>query len=172
MNDAIDFSKEELLQRIQDGWDRLHAFMDEHSDEQLTGPTDVAGWTAKDHLMHLSVWSGSMVAVLNGKPRRDYMEISREDWATLSETYDVVNGILQQRYKDLPLADVRKAVEEKHKELVARTEAMTEEELQLPYSHYQPNSKSTTPIFEYIVGNTFEHYDEHIGWMKTLISAE
>ncbi|UYN89406.1 MAG: ClbS/DfsB family four-helix bundle protein [Anaerolineales bacterium] len=162
-------TKQQLLQGMQEGWDRLQTFISEHSEEQLTSPTDAAGWTAKDHLMHLSVWAGSMVAVLNGKPRRDYMEISREDWVTLSETYDVVNGILQQRYKDLPLAEVRKAVEEKHNELVARTEAMTEEELQLPYSHYQPTSKSTTPIFEYIVGNTFEHYDEHMGWMKTLI---
>lgn len=171
MNDAIDFSKEELLERIQEGWDRLQAFMEEHSDEQLTGPRDAAGWNAKDHLMHLSVWAGSMVAVLDGKPRRDYMEISREDWVTLAETYDVVNGILQQRYKDLPLADVRKAVEEKHKELAARVEAMSEDELQLPYNHYQPGSKSTTPIFEYISGNNFAHYDEHIPWMQAILGS-
>ncbi|MBX3046421.1 MAG: ClbS/DfsB family four-helix bundle protein [Anaerolineales bacterium] len=169
MSEEIQFSKQELLQHMQAGWERLQAFVAEYSDEQLTGPTDAAGWTAKDHLMHLSVWAGSMVAVLNSQPRRDYMEISREDWVTLAETYDVVNGILQQRYKDLPLAEVHKAVEEKHNELVARVEAMTEEELQLPYNHYQPNSKSTTPIFEYISGNSFGHYDEHIPWMRTLI---
>lgn len=169
MSTEFEFSKQELLQRMQEGWERLRVFMSEHSDEQLITPVDAAGWTAKDHLMHLSVWAGSMVAVLNSQSRRDYMDISREDWVTLAETYDVVNGILQQRYKDLPLAEVRRALEDKHNELVARVEAMTEEELQLPYSHYQPNSKSTTPIFAYVVGNSFEHYDEHIGWMRTLL---
>ncbi|MCW5878895.1 MAG: ClbS/DfsB family four-helix bundle protein [Anaerolineales bacterium] len=169
MSGAIDFSKEKLLQEMQAGWERLQAFVSTYSDEQLTGPVDAAGWTAKDHLMHLSVWAGSMVAVLDGKPRREYMEISREDWVTLAETYDVVNGILQQRYKDLPLDAVRREVGAKHNELVTRTQAMTEEELQLPYNHYQPGSKSTTPIFDYITGNSSHHYDEHIPWMRAIL---
>lgn len=170
MNDAIDFSKEELLERIQAGWERLQAFVSPLSDEQLTGPQDAAGWTIKDHLMHLAVWAASMVAVINGTPRRDAMQIERQDWVTLAETYDVVNGILQQRYKDMPLAEVHKEVQQRHNELLARTQAMSAEELQRPYNHYQPGSKSETPIFEYISGNSYAHYDEHIPWMQAILA--
>ena len=98
MSEQTSMSKQELLQDMQAGWERLQAFIASYSDEQLTGPRDAAGWTAKDHLMHLAVWADSMVAVLNGTPRRDAMQIERQDWVTLAETYDVVNGILQQRH--------------------------------------------------------------------------
>lgn len=170
MSEQASLSKEELLQKMQAGWERLQTFVAEYSDEQLTGPTDAAGWSAKDHLMHLAVWAASMVGVLNGKPRREVMQIEREDWVTLAETYDVVNGILQQRYKDLTLDEVHKEVKLRHDELVARTEAMSTEELHMPYNHYQPGSKSETPIFEYISGNSFDHYDEHIPWMRALLA--
>ncbi|HRN50408.1 MAG TPA: DinB family protein [Anaerolineales bacterium] len=169
MSEQTSMSKQELLQDMQAGWERLQAFIASYSDEQLTGPKDAAGWTAKDHLMHLAVWADSMVAVLNGTPRRDAMQIERQDWVTLAETYDVVNSILQQRHKDLSLADVRKELDAKHHALVARTEAMSDEDLHMPYNHYQPGSKSETPIYEYIHGNSSHHYDEHIPWMRTLL---
>lgn len=169
MNDEANVTKEQLLNDIRQGWERLQAFMGAYSEEQLTGKTDAAGWTAKDHLMHLSIWQGSMTAALNQQSRQGYMEISNEDWATLRETYDVVNGILQQRYKDLPLAEVRQALQARHEEFLARVEALTQDELMLPYKHFQATSSSETPIFEYISGNSYHHYDEHIGWMRAIL---
>lgn len=162
-------TKDELVAAMQAGWQRLEAFVGQYTPEQLSGPQDAAGWTAKDHLMHLAVWAGSMVAVLNGTPRRDAMQIERKDWVSLAETYDVVNGILQQRYKEWPLAEVQAELRKQHDALIARVQALSDAELQMAYNHYQPGSKSETPIFEYIGGNSFEHFDEHIPWMRTLI---
>lgn len=165
-------TKEALLDSMQAGWERLRAFVASYTDEQLTKPTDAAGWTAKDHLIHLAVWEGSMAAVMKMQPRRDYMQISPEDWATLSETYDVVNAVIQQRHKDMPLDEVHRELQARHEELVALTQAMSEEELRLPYSHYQSHSKSTTPLIEYISGNSHDHYDEHIPWMRAIMEGE
>ena len=167
-----DSAKQELLREIEAGWQRLQAFINSYTEEQLTTPTDAAGWTAKDHLIHLAVWQGGMLAVMDKQSRREYMQISREDWATLAETYDVVNGAIQQRHKDMPLDAVCGELAARHREFLARIESMPAEDLQLPYSHYQSASKSTTPLIDYLRGNSFGHYDEHIPWMRALMEEQ
>ena len=64
MADNPDVSTAELLSRTKLGWDSLQAYIKSLTPEQLTVPTDPAGWTVKDHLIHLAVWEDGIVAVL------------------------------------------------------------------------------------------------------------
>jgi hypothetical protein len=41
---------------------------------------------------------------------------------------------------------------------------MSDEDLKRPYSHFQPDDPpyNPSPVWPWIVGNTFEHYAEHM----------
>ncbi|MCZ2098089.1 MAG: maleylpyruvate isomerase N-terminal domain-containing protein, partial [Anaerolineae bacterium] len=70
----------ELLSRLQESWDSLQAFVGSLTDEQITRKTDTAGWTVKDHLMHLVVWEDGFDADISGEDRRERMGVPPEVW--------------------------------------------------------------------------------------------
>ena len=60
-------NKAELEASIDHWWDALQAVIGRYTEAELTGPTDAAGWTVKDHLAHLAAWERSMVFLFEGK---------------------------------------------------------------------------------------------------------
>ncbi|MCW5876692.1 MAG: ClbS/DfsB family four-helix bundle protein [Anaerolineales bacterium] len=172
MNEDPAKLKEKLLTKIREGWKQLQDFIGGYTDEQLTTPTDAAGWTAKDHLIHLAVWQNGMTALLDKQPRRGAMGLSEELWDTLARGYDEVNAAIQQQHEGLSIDEVRGALEESHQEFVARIEALPAEELVLPYKHFQPWAENREePVIAYLAGNSFGHSEQHIPWMRTIIEG-
>jgi hypothetical protein len=51
--------KAELLERIEAGFQEINQYLDSLTETQLTQPTDAAGWTAKDHVIHMAIWEDS-----------------------------------------------------------------------------------------------------------------
>jgi len=64
-------TKVELEHRLDQSFSRLERRFEVLDARQLEGPTDPAGWTAKDHLAHLAAWERSMVHLLQGRPRHE-----------------------------------------------------------------------------------------------------
>jgi hypothetical protein len=49
---------------------------------------------------------------------------------------------------------------------------LSDADLQKPYSHNQPSDPDEKrPVIVWVVGNTYEHYPDHIGWINQLISS-
>src|SRR5207249_3693099 len=50
---------------------------------------------------------------------------------------------------------------------------MSDADLRRSYNHYQPNDprdpNDDRPVVEWVGGNTYEHYAEHIGWIDQLV---
>jgi hypothetical protein len=50
---------------------------------------------------------------------------------------------------------------------------LTYEDLQLPYNRYQTDSEGVTgldqPVIGWVAGDTYDHYEEHIQWIKSLV---
>lgn len=167
MTDTTPFSKGELLTRMERGWNDFSTYLSTLTEEQLTTPTDAAGWTAKDHVIHLAVWEDSIHALLERQSRRERMGIDEAMWER--GEFDEMNAVIQQRYQHMPLAEVLKTFQAIHQRLIAKIQSMSDEDLQLPYRHYQPDSDRDAPVWHWITGNTFGHYQEHQPWIAAIV---
>lgn len=174
MNDFDKATKEDLFIKMEEGWRELQTFVRAYPEAQWHINTDAAGWTAKDHLMHLAVWEGSMIAALSGASIPQSMGVSDATYATIEQgSYDEINAAIQQRYQALDFKQVQRELTERHHALIAKIGTLSDADLHLPFNHFQPNKPDAThPILAYIVGNTFEHYAEHLPWMREILEAE
>lgn len=168
MSDDGHVTKAELQSRMQQGWDEFTAYLATLSPAQLTGPTDAAGWTAKDHVAHIARWEEGILAALNGQNRREAMGVSEADWE--SHDYDIINAGIRERDTDKSLDEVMALLRDVHGRLAARIDALTDADLERRYDSYVPGTENDRPIVGYIIGNTYEHYDEHRPWIDAIVN--
>lgn len=169
MSDQDALNKANLLRRIEHGWNDFQTYLGTLSEAQLTDPTDAAGWTGKDHIIHLAVWEDGMSALLDGKSQWEGMGI---DQATWERGEDPINAVIQQRYHDLPLNNILQTLRRSHERLLEKVNAMTDEDLLRPYRHYNPNSDEERPVIWWVVGNTFMHFAEHKPWIEAIVGQD
>ena len=169
MSDSDTISKAELITNMQEGWNNLQAYIDSLSETQLTQPTDAAGWTAKDHLIHLAVWADGVAMLLEKQSRSERMGVDAETWA--SRDFDRINAVIQQNNKDMPLEDVRQALQAAHQSLYGKAQAMSQEELNRPYNDYEPGSTQDKPVVLWIISDSYDHYAEHIPWIDAIVKS-
>ncbi len=65
----------ELLDRIQAAWSEIEQTVATLSEAQLTTELDTQGWSAKDHLVHITTWEQSLLALLQGRDRQQAIGI-------------------------------------------------------------------------------------------------
>lgn len=164
MSDTL--TKDQLLNDIAQKWDELHTFIASLTEEELMQPTDAGGWAIKDHLVNLAVWEQAAIAMLEGKDKREFLNISPDIW---SQGEDVINAVLQQRYENLSGVEAKQLLEDTHQHLLDKLNEMTEAQLNLPYHHYHPTSSDERPIAQFIIWDVVWHYDEHLPWMKAIV---
>lgn len=159
-------SVKELTSRMQHGWDKFQAYLKTLSEDQQTRLTDAAGWTIKDHIMHLAVWEDGIYGMFSNHPRHIQMGLDDAAWDT--DGYDIKNDIIYKQHKDKSLAEVMKAFQDIHNRLIAKIQTLNDEDLMRPYKYYEPNSTNEQPVIGFVVGNTFGHYMEHTSWIATI----
>ena len=160
-------SRDALVQHIDSTWNELLNYLSSLSEEQLTRPTDAAGWTAKDHVIHIAAWEKAALALIEGKSKREALDISEEIWA-LDED-DPINAVLQERYQAMPLDEVMQTLRQNHERILAKIKSMTDADLMLPFKHYQPHSSSERPMIDYVQWDTEKHYIDHLPWIQAIV---
>jgi uncharacterized protein (TIGR03083 family) len=158
---------QELLDNIESGWNTFNTYIDTLSEKQLTQPTDAAGWTAKDHLIHLASWEDTLNALLDHAPRWERIGVDKALWD--SNAIDDINAIVQKRYQDMPLAEARQKHREVHERLLAKIRQLSDADLQQPIREYQPGSASASPIVRPLVADTYDAYAEHTPWIAAIV---
>lgn len=162
-------NKAELLDRLDRSWTALRETISNLSPGQLTSPTDNGGWTAKDHLAHLTAWERSMVFLLRHRPRHEGLGVDESLYLDGGE--DEINAAIQQATKELPLDQVLAALEATHLELLALIQDLPEEKLRQTYSDFlpdEPGIDSGEPILWRISGNSDTHFDLHRAYIEAI----
>jgi hypothetical protein len=161
--------KDELLQKIKTGWDDFQAYLATLEEADFTAHTDAAGWTVKDHIAHLALWEDGVVALLHKESRTERMGIDMETF--LTRDFDLINASLRQHHVAVPLPEVLDYFETVHQRMLQSIEALSEEDLNRPYSYYGSGASKDNPIYHWIVGDTFEHYAQHQPWIAAIVAG-
>lgn len=158
----------DLLARIESGWAAFQSYLGTLTPEQMTGPTDAAGWTAKDHVAHIALWERGVSEALAGQNRREVMDVDEATWNT--RDYTLINEVLRQQVAGWSLDQVRQQADAIHAEFVARIARLSDSDLTRPYSDFEQGSSNQTPIIAYLMGDTYKHYEEHAPWIEAIVS--
>jgi hypothetical protein len=169
MSEISSLTKVELLTRVEEGWNDFNAYLQTLSEKQLTTSTDAAGWTAKDHVMHLAVWEGGILAVMQGKSRREGMGIHEAMWKRWN--VDEMNAVIQQQHQSLPYAEVLNTLQKNHEALVAKVQNASEDELDRWFRAYQPDTYYDGSLSDRILANTTSHYAEHTPQIAAIVES-
>jgi len=165
-------TKAELLAHIDRTWRDLHDGLAQLTEEQITVPRDPAGWTIKDHLVHLMAWERSCLFLLQGKPRHDGLGV--DEAVYLRGVDDEINAVIYAQTKSILLQDVLASYRAVHQTLLSLVARMSDADLQLRYRHYlpdEPGEGDGPPVLNVIHTNTVGHYIEHLPWIQALVTA-
>ncbi|MFZ0546758.1 MAG: ClbS/DfsB family four-helix bundle protein [Candidatus Promineifilaceae bacterium] len=162
-------TKAELLERMAVTYDAAESLIAAYDEAAFNRPLTEEGWSAKNFIGHLMDWERGMVALLQKKDRFLEMGLTKEETAA---DIDVINDALYRQHKDRPFNDLLAAFRETHQELLAVLADLNDEDLQMPYGHYQPQAEGdfiNNPVMGWLAGNTYGHYAEHIGDLGRLL---
>lgn len=144
-------NKAELLTRMDKAHAEWQSLLGEIEQDRLTEPGVTGEWSVKDLVAHLSSWQQRVLDRMDtdttGKP---------VDLAGLE--LEEINTVLYDRNRDRPLDDVLSEAEETYSRFVERVRDMSEAQL-FEAGHFSFTKEHA--VYEWIAGDTFEHYDEH-----------
>ena len=103
---------------------------------------------------------------LQGQPPHTVLQIDEKQFKQLDE--NGLNAVLYQRSKDQSVADVLAGLQRSHAQVVADLERWSYEDLMKP--HY-PDDPEANPLMNWVVGNTYEHYQEHLANIQKAMKA-
>jgi hypothetical protein len=170
-DDTLPSTVQDLRAQMDTGLADFLAEIDRLSNSQLRGPTDAAGWTVSDHISHLAVWANGIAALLRSEDRWDAMGIAMPNPDSDEVDYDALNATIAAPHRDKSPAEARSFLIDSHQELVRAVLALPDGALGLPYDRFVAPFTADTghPIVGYIVGNSYEHYAEHLPWIHAIV---
>jgi len=159
-----------LISPIDEGWKELSDLVDSLGPRGLT-VTGSDGWAVKDHLVHIAAWEHSLLALLDGRDRLEAMGVPNGP-----EETDALNAAVWSLHHEKSPQEALQYFRDTHALLMAMLTEMTDAEVNLPYNHFQAHDPreagDNRPVVDWVRGNTFEHYREHIGWIRQLVARE
>lgn len=165
MTEEISFTMPELLGRINDSWQALQGLLDGLDDDALTAKDPDSGWAIVDHLNHIAAWERGVAYLLGGKPRTEGMGVTAEQWRDL--TMDEINDVVVEQGRRRTTAETLAYSHAAHAEMVAILNKLDEADLRRDYASYDAGGDFPgRPIIGWVVGDTYEHYDEHAGYIR------
>ena len=159
--------KSELLERIHSSYAALEGTIAQLKEERMATPID-GSWSAKDLLAHIAAWEHVMLEFhVGGKP---FSQVTRLTNVPYGPTpVDQINEAFYQRDKDLPLDEVLQAFRGAHQQLLETLNGMSEADLFRPYTPPGRGPDSAGQLIDWVIGDSYEHYDEHRATLERLL---
>jgi hypothetical protein len=165
--DRVD-ARSEIIDRARRAYLEMMDLLEGLSEEELSRPRS-GGWAVKDHLSHLAAWEQGISALLQRQSRYEAMGLPAN---VDGYTEDEVNDMIYQQRAALTGAEAREQLRAAHEEILAVLENLRDEDVHAPYVAFLPEGADATqlPVRLAIINNTFGHYEEHIGWIRDMLT--
>ena len=162
-------SKTELMDRIAASYEAVEQLLAGLDGLQINHPGP-EGWAVKDHLFHLAAWERGIAWLLGRRSRTEGMGVTPEEWQ--AHTMDEVNDLVHQRSRERDAAEALAVFREAHQAMLDALAPLEDADLQRPYSDFDPAATryADRPIVGWIIGDTYEHYEEHLGYIRSLLA--
>ena len=160
-------SRKDILANMRMNGDKFQTFLDSLTSEQLESLCDDGGWAVKDHIIHLTMWERGLLALLNKQNRQEAMGISEEEYINGIES---INRAIFENYRHMSGEEVLAYFQETREATLSRVEAMQNDDILLPYKHFDSDVDEERPISYWIIINTYEHYDMHLPWIEAIVA--
>jgi hypothetical protein len=149
-------NKVALLDKINSGYAALEAVLNPLDETQMTRAGVDGGWSIKDVLTHLTAWQRAMVDRLQAAARNEKPALTTD---LTDEEIDRLNEQFYQEGKARPLVEVLTDFRITYLQIVEVVQALSWEDLADAHRFAWLNG---TPLWRYVAGDTYEHYQEHI----------
>lgn len=166
MTDEQPLTKSELIDRMRQARSALLETIDNLGEDELEAREE-GRWAVTDHLAHLAVWERGVAEFMKGRSRAVGMGLTEEAWGL---SMDEVNELIYRQNAALSASQARQMLEESHEQMLAALEDTSDEDLLRAYNSYLPEGEHPAAperlLLETIVANTYEHYEEHLGYIR------
>jgi hypothetical protein len=164
---TIPTTKVELLSRIKQSWNNFNDYLRSLTTEQITGAKDANGWMVKDFLIHLATWEQGVTSAMRKHPYAEGLGVDKTDY---EQGVEHVNSLLQQRYHHLSFEEAREMLHQSHEYLIAAIHDLRDEDLTRSIHDFDPTAPKEHELVRYVGGDSYAHYDEHLGWLTELMN--
>lgn len=173
MQKGLPSSKQELLKRVRERHADMEGLLASLSVEQMTAPVLDDGWSVKDSLAHLVAWEGLLLdwtaSCRRGEDIVRWGPGFEIDGDNSQEQMNRLNTHLYEKNKARKVGEVLDDFRATYLRVVELLEGLSEDEIFDP-DHFPV--RRGRPLITLLVGDTYEHYDEHAGWIRAWLSKK
>jgi hypothetical protein len=164
-NDAADLSIHDALVEVQKAWNRLMRAMAAAPKADYSRKRDAAGWTALDHLAHVTAWERSRLTWLQGRPRFEGLGVTSE---VFKRGYDDLNELVRQRTDGQGYDEVLEAAQRGHQAMIAEIQTFDPDDVDRSGGiqvHEIPR------VGALLKENLADHYDAHRAYIERILAS-
>lgn len=150
-------SRDELLARMQAGYERFKTLLTQCSAQQMIQTGTVETWSVKDTLAHIVVHQQRMNDWLEQR-LRGIVPATAQPYDMAEDDLAVLNEHIFQQNRNRSLSDLCLDLDAAHARSLAIVESAQETDL-FDADHFSLSGGE--PLRNAVAANTFEHYQEH-----------
>ena len=155
---------DEVRTRIESGWSELDQLAGSLDEEALSSPGP-DGWAIKDHLVHVGAWELWLLAMLERRDRLAAMGVPGAN-----SNVDDVNAVVWELHRHDTAPDALAYFRDAHTSLMGVVAGQSTEDLERSYrpsfGGQTEEGESNEKVLGAVAGSTYEHYTEHIDWIR------
>jgi hypothetical protein len=155
-------SKAQMLKAIRQERQKLETVLQGLTDADMVKAPASGEWSVKDILAHIAFWEQFFIQRYRAGLRGEKQVMP--EWSKSGVLNDINKEVYERNLKR-KLSDVKKSFHASYKLIFDAVEQIPEEDMFAP-AKYDWTGKNT--LADYIVGNTSEHYAEHLAMIDAI----
>lgn len=153
MEESTSMDRTQLLEEERKAFEELANVLAPLNAQQMTTGGVNGSWSIKDILAHITAWHVHLLNLMEGVRLGQEPALNHDE----NKGLDDINEQFYQEGRIRSLDEVLQDFYTTRQRVVEQLQQLSDEQLQT-----KPWSDSTNPLADFVVGNTFEHYAEHM----------